>query len=200
MQEQLPAVGVAVPCGRNLHREVVEVATGRVRMSVDPATPQDFDLLVDSLDDSLCGIGIGAAAMDAAFFRHSPDSEGEPVREREISGRRFIKMAIPGVPKVHTVGMLKIQVNKAHVVGYEAGRKPTIMSSPEGDFVEVVGDAGQHEELQLPEAASLTTIVVKEPWVVSLPTPTVTYFHFGSRLRSVQGPVTLPQKQGTDHY
>ena len=194
MQEQLPEGGVAVPYGRNLHMEVVEVASGRVWMSVDPATPQDYDILLETLDDSLRGVGIGAAAMDAALFRYSPGGEGEPVRGRAIGGRQFINVAVPGEPTLQPDGMMKILVDKAHVVGYEAGRKLTIMSSPEGDFVEVVGNADHDEELPLPEGASLKTIELQAPWVVTLPTPTVTFFHFGSGMRSFQGPVTLPQE------
>ncbi len=193
MQEQLPAGGVAVPYGRNLHMEVVEVATGRVWMSVEPVTARDYDLLLQKLDDSMRGVGIGVAAMDAAMFRYSPEGEGEPVREREIGGRRFINVAIPGEPKLYPGGMLQVLVNKAHVVGYEAGRRLVIMSSPEGDFVEVVGNADGDETLQLPEGASLKSIKLEAPWVLSLPTPTVTFFHFGSSMRSFQGPVTLPQ-------
>jgi hypothetical protein len=198
MQEHLPEGGVAVPYGRNLHMEVVEVATGRVWMSVDPVAPRDYDLFMESLDDSLRGIGIGLAAMDAALFRHSPDGEGEAVREREISGRRFINVAIPGEPTVLPGGLMQIMVNKAHVLGFEAGRTVTIMRSPEGDFVEVVGNADQDEELPLPEGASLETVVLQSPWVVPLPTPTVTFFHFGRSLRSFQGPVSLPEDCGLD--
>ena len=193
MDEQLPRGGVAVPYGRNVHIEVLEIATGRVWMSVEPATPVDYEVLIETLDDSLRGLGIGTATMDAALFRHSPDGEDEPVREREIGGRRFINVAKPGEPEVYPGGMMKILVNKAHVVGFEAARKLAIMSSAEGDFVEVVGDADHDEELPLPEGASLKTIALTAPWVVSLPTPTVTFFHFGSGLRSFQGPVTLPR-------
>ncbi len=75
-------------------------------------------MLLETLDDSLRGVGIGAAAMDAALFRYSPDGEGEPVREREIGGRRFINVAVPGDPTIQLGGMIKILVNKAHVVGY----------------------------------------------------------------------------------
>ncbi len=198
MQEHLPEGGIAVPYGRNLHMEVVEVATGRVWMSVDPVTPRDYDLLMESLDDSLRGIGIGLAAMDAALFRYSPDGEGEEVREREIGGRRFINVAIPGEPKVLPGGLMHIMVNKAHVLGFEAGRTVTIMRLPEGDFVEVVGNADRDEELPLPEGASLETVVLQSPWVVPLPTPTVTFFHFGGGLRSFQGPVGLPENCGLD--
>ena len=45
MQVQLAEGGIAVPYGRNSYMEVVEVATGRVWMSVEPATQQDYDLL-----------------------------------------------------------------------------------------------------------------------------------------------------------
>jgi hypothetical protein len=192
MQEQLPEGGIAVPYGRNSHMEVVEVATGRVWMSLDPAIRQDYDLLLEELDDSLRGVGVGDASMDAALFRYSPDGEGEPVREREIGGRQFINVAIPGEPTVHSDGMMQIMVNKSHVVGYEAGRTLTIMSLPEGDFVEVVGVADHDVELPLPEGACLRTIELHAPWVVPLPTPTIAFLHFGPSMRSFQGPVTLP--------
>jgi hypothetical protein len=42
MQEQLPEGGIAVPYGRNSHMEVVEVATGRVWMSLDPANQRSI--------------------------------------------------------------------------------------------------------------------------------------------------------------
>lgn len=197
MQANLPEGGVATPYGRNSHMEIAEVATGRVWMSVDPATQQDFDELKKTLDDSLRGLGVGVASMDAALFRYSPDGEGEPVRERVIGGRRFINVAIPGEPVIHAGGMMQIMVNKAHVLGFEAGRILTIMSSPGGDFVEVVGNAVYDESLPLPEGASLKTIDLQAPWIVPLPTPTVAFFHFGSGMRSFQGPVTLPQDPGT---
>ena len=63
MQEQLPEGGVAIPGGRDPHMELIEVATGRVWMSVEAATQQDYDELLQGLDASLHGIGIGAAAM-----------------------------------------------------------------------------------------------------------------------------------------
>ena len=194
MQEQLPEGGIAVPYGRNSHMEVVEVATGRVWMSLDPASQQEYDQLLEEMDDSLRGVGVGDASMDAALFRHSPDGEGEPVREREICGRRFSNVAIPGEPTVHPGGMMQIMVNKSHVVGYEAGRTLTIMSMPEGDFVEVVGTAEHDEELPLPEGANLRTIELQEPCVVALPSPTTTFFHFDFDfgIRSFQGPVSLP--------
>ena len=192
MQEQLSEGGIAVPYGRNSHMEVVEVATGRVWMGVEPAKQQDYDLLLKELDDSLRGVGVGDASMDAAVFRHSPNGEGEPVQERSIAGRQFIHVAIPGKPIVHPGGLMQIRVNKSHVVGYEAGRSLTIMSLPEGDFVEVVGNAEHDVDLPLPDKARLRTVELQAPWVVTLPSPTVAFFYFGSGMRSFQGPVTLP--------
>lgn len=192
MQEQLPEGGVMVGGGRDPHIEVIEVATGRVWMSVDPATRQDYDDLLQGLDESLRAVGIGAAAMDAALFQYSPDGEGEPVRERTIGGRRYINVAIPGDRSSLPGGMMKIIVNKAHVLGYEAGRTVTILSLPEGDFVDVVGTAERDDQITLPEGASLKQLELEQPWVVSLPTPTTTLWHFGAEMRSFQGPVALP--------
>jgi len=192
MQKQLQQGGIAVPYGRHSFMEVVEVATGRVWMSVEPATQQDYDLLLKKLDEAFRGVGVGDASMDATLFRHSPNAEGEPVYQRNIAGRQFMYVAIPGEPFVHSDGMIQIEVNKSHVVGYEAGRILTIMSMPEGDFVEVVGNAEHDEDLPLPDKGRLRTVELQAPWIVTLPSPTVTFFHFGSGMRSFQGPVTLP--------
>ena len=192
MQEHLPEGGVAIPDGRNTHVELVEVATGQVWMSVEPATKQDYDRLRAGLDDSLRGVGIGTASMDAALFRHSPDSEGQSVRERTIAGRRFINVALPGEATLHDAGMMQIAVNKAHVVGFEAGRALTIMRVADDNFVEVVGSAQHDDELPLPDGARLHKILLREPWVVALPTPTIAFFCDCSGLRSFQGPVILP--------
>ena len=192
MQEQLSEGAIAVPYGRNSYMEVVEVATGRVWMSVEPANQQDYDLLLKELDESLRGVGVGDASMDAALFRYSPNGEGEPVQERNIAGRLFIQVAIPGKPIVHPGGMMQIRVNKSHVVGYEAGRILATMRLPEGDFVEVVGNSEHDEDLPLPDKARLHTVELQAPWIVALPSPTIAFFHFGSGMRSFQGPVTLP--------
>lgn len=192
MRERLAAGGVVIPGAREAHIEVIEIANSRVWMSVEPATRQDYEALMAELDESLRGVGIGSAAMDAALFQFSPDGAGEPVRERTIGGRRYINVAIPGERTKLPGGMLEMMVNKAHVLGYEAGRTLTILSLPGGDFVEVVGDTAQDDQLPLPEAARLSTIKLHEPWIVPLPTPTRTLWHFGDKLRSFQGPVTLP--------
>ncbi|MFT5711421.1 MAG: hypothetical protein ACI8QT_002127 [Halioglobus sp.] len=190
MKRQLSPGGVAIPCGRELHMEVIETQTGLVWMSVEAVTQQDFDNL--ELGDTLRGVGIATAGMDAALFLHSPNATGEPVRERIIGGHRFINVAIPGEATPLPGGMIELMVNKAHVVGYAAGRTLVILSMTGGDFVELVGDAELDHELTLPDGARLRTIELKEPWVVPLPNPTKTLWRFGENLRSFQGPVSLP--------
>lgn len=192
MQEQLPAGGVLLPPGRNLHMEVIEVASGRVWMSVEPATREDYDVLLEGLDETMRGIGIGAANMDAALFQYSPDGEGESVRERLIDGRRFINVAIPGDSTSLPGGMTQIMVNKAHILGFEAGRTLAILSLPQGNFVEVVGSAENDDQLPLPDGANVKYIELQEPWLVVLPAPTTTLWDFSFGMRSFQGPVTLP--------
>ena len=96
--------------------------------------------------------------------------------------------------KILTAGMMKMMVNKAHVLGYEAGRSVTILTLPEGDFVGVVGTPEGDGQITLPEGASLRQLEIQQPWVVVLPTPTTTLWHFGMSVRSFQGPVAVPQK------
>lgn len=190
MRKQLLAGGVIIPGACDLHMEVMDTTTGLVWMSVEVASQQDYNDL--RLDDSLRGVGIGAAAMDAALFQYSPNAESEPVRERDISGHRFICVARPEKPRALPGGMVELMVNKAHLLGYQAGRKVTVLSLPEGDFVEVVGDAAQDSGLTLPEGGALQSIVLQAPWLVPLPNPSKTIWQFGDKMRSFQGPVILP--------
>lgn len=193
MRAQLPPGGVAIPGARDMHIEVIDT-DGLVWMSVEVATQRDFDNL--TLDDTLRpvgGLGVGVAAMDAALFKHSPNATEKPVRERIIDGHRFINVAIPGQPTPLPGGMIEIMVNKGHVLGFKAGRVLAVLSLPDGDFVEVVGNAGLDDQLALPEGASLRMIELKQPWIVDLPNPTKTIWQFGAQMRSFQGPVILPE-------
>ena len=193
MEEQLLEGGVMVSGGRDLHIEVIELATGRVWMTVEPNTQADYDALLEELDDSLRPVGIGSAAMDAALFQHSPNDEGEPVYERIIDGHRCINVAVPGERTELPGGMMQMMVNKAHVIGFEAGRQVSILSLPEGDYVGVVGGTDHDHEIELPPGGSLRQLELSSPWVVPLPNPTTTLWSFNHGMRSFQGPVVLPE-------
>ncbi len=192
LERSLPEGGFVVGGGRAQFMEVVDTNTGSVWMSAAPATLAQFKSL--QLGDSLMPMGIGFASMDCAGFRHSPDGEGEPVRQRVIDGVTFINVATPGkpAPTVPDGGPLRIEVNKGQTIGFDAGRDVVLMECDEGTFVELVGDDKGDSERVLPAGATLRTIRLESPWIVPLPTPTITYFWMEKNLRSFQGPVTPP--------
>ena len=192
IRDKLPDGGFLVAGGRDLYMEVVDTETGLVWMSSQPVEQADFESL--TLAAPLTKVGIGRSAMDGAAFAYSPAAPGDIVREREISGYHFINVAAPGtaVASDQADGPIEISVNKAHIVGFEQGRTVAIMHLAGEDFVELVGDTAEDATRVLPAGASIRQIVLTEPWVVSLPTPTRTFFWWGETMRSFQGPVTLP--------
>lgn len=194
INQYLAQGGFNVAGGRGLFMEVKDTKTNQVWMSSSPVQITDFEAL--ELDESLTKVGIAQAPMDRAAFRYSPGAPNEPVRERIINGRHYINVAVPMdmIPPKQPGGPLEISVDKAHVIGFKAGRTIAILSLPEGDFVELVGDADNDDALVLPANGSLSKLQLTQPWVVSLPTPTRTFFWFEDGMRSFQGPVTLPQK------
>ena len=82
---------------------------------------------------------------------------------------------------------MEISVDKAHLIGFEAGRTVSVMSLPEGDFVELVGDDSRDQSLVLPPGSALKKIELSRPWLVSLPTPTRTFFWFGKKPAQFSG-------------
>jgi hypothetical protein len=193
MRESLQDGGYAVSGGRDLFMEVMDTTTGLVWMSAAPVQLADFEAL--ELEASMVKVGIARAPMDRAAFQYSPGAPEAPVLERVIDGRLYINVAAPleQTPSALPGGPVEISVNKAHVIGFEVGRSVAVLSLPEGDFVEVVADDSADESLVLPEGGVLKRIELSQPWVVSLPTPTRTFFWFDKAMRSFQGPVTLPE-------
>ena len=192
MRDALQDGSFPVAGGRDLYMEVLDTTTGLVWMSAAPVEIADYETLEPG--EPLVRVGVGLASMDRAGFQHSPGAPGEPVRQRIIEGRLFINVAAPNEQKPPAVpgGPMEARVDKAHVVGFEAGRSVAVLSLPEGDFVEVVGERSADSSLVLPEGGSLRQVELRQPWVVPLPTPTRAFFWFGKSLRSFQGPVTLP--------
>ena len=187
--------GYSVSAGRGLFMEVMEKATRRVWMSAAPVSLLDFERL--ELDESLVKVGVAMAPMDRAAFQCSPGASDEPVRERIINDRLYINVATPAPPhewlaSAEEGGPVQITVTKAHIIGFEAGRSVVVMSVPEGDFVEVVGEPEGDEALVLPAGGVVRQVLLQQPWLIELPSPTQTFFWFGDSMRSFQGPVTVP--------
>ncbi|MEM1113328.1 MAG: hypothetical protein AAGI11_15555 [Pseudomonadota bacterium] len=188
-----PEGGFVVRGGRDYFMEVRETATGTLWMCADPVTPEDFEVLAPG--EEYQKFGIAKSSMDAAMFRHSPNGEQEPVRERWIAGRLFINVAeaLEIDFAEDPSGMSRAMVNKDHVLGFKAGRKVKLLRTSEGLFVETVGAPDNDDNLSLQENASLEEIELQHNWLVHLPSPTITYWWFGQG-RSFQGPVTLPEQ------
>ena len=163
MEECLPAGGVMVKGGRGLYMEVREKASGTVWMSLDPVTKEDFASL--ELSEEYEHLGFARASMDRALFVHSPDDEMQPVRLRDIGGRTYINVALPGEPQFPTQpqGAVELMVNKAHVLGFEGGRSVSVLRTSAGDFVECIGRADADDKLLLPADAEIVRIDLTEP-------------------------------------
>ena len=189
MQEALPEDGVWLP-EQKPHMEIMDETTGDVWMSVDGVTPQQFKAF--ALPNSWRKVGRAAGAMDQALFRQSPNDSEAPVREQIINDLRFINVARPAAPAQSPSGLIELMVNKAHVLGFEAGRQLSVLRINDQYFVEVVGDNRNDNDLPLSEGASIQQITLSQPWVVTLPNPTQTLWAFKPELRSFQGPIELP--------
>ena len=194
MSESLDQGGFTVAGGRDLYMEVADSATGLVWMSAAPVDISDYETL--QVEEPLVKIGVARASMDRAGFQYSPVAPGEPVCERIINGRKYINVAVPQSQTPPSVpgGPMEILADKAHVIGFDAGRSVAVLRLSDGDFVEVVGDGAADEELVLPAGGSLIRIDLSEPWIVVLPSPTRAFFWFEKSFRSFQGPVTLPDE------
>jgi hypothetical protein len=192
MRDSLPDGGFVVSGGRDLFMEVADSNDRNIWMSAAATEASVFEAL--ALSGPIVKSGIGRAAMDRAAFRHSPGQPDAAVREQMIDGILFINVARPLEikPPSQTGGPARVTVDKAHTLGFEAGRSVSILSLPEGDFVEVVGDAVQDASRVLPEGGRLRRVDLTKPWIVALPTPTETFFWFDQPMRSFQGPITLP--------
>lgn len=187
--------GFSVSGGRGLFMEVMEKTTRRVWMSAAPVSLLEFERL--ALDESLVKVGVAMASMDQAAFHWSPGAPDEPVLERVINGRLYINVATPAPPNewlapAEEGGPVEITVDKAHIIGFEAGRSVVVLSLAEGDFVEVVGEPKGDETLVLPAGGAIRQVLLEQPWLIELPSPTRAFFWLGDSMRSFQGPVTLP--------
>lgn len=192
MEAVLQPGGRLVEGQRELFMEVMDTETGLVWMSAAPVQMADFEAL--DVEAPLVKVSCALASMDRAAFQFSPAAPGESVRQREISGRLYINVAAPRDQRPSPLpgGPVQISVDKAHVLGFEAGRDVVILRLPEGDFVETVGDDCADNALVLPEGGELLKLELDRAWLVELPSPTRAFFWFDQGMRSFQGPVVLP--------
>lgn len=192
LRESMPPEAFKIPGGRGLFMEINDTTTGLVWMATSTVTFNDYSDL--KIAPPLQKAGVGHAAMDRAVFLSSPGSNQGEVLHQEIGGWDWINVAKPMeiIPPDTEGGPLRISVDKAHVIGFEADRSVSVLRLPHGDYVELVGESTFDEQLILPRGGALERIDLKRPWIVTLPSPTDTYFWLGKSMRSFQGPITLP--------
>lgn len=193
LQDALPEGGFFAPVLDNHYMEVTDRSTGLVWMSKSPVSAQQYEDL--EMEAPLAKTLFARGSMDAFAFFHSPGLPEHPLRERVIAGLRFINVAAMGevTPPSDSRGPLKAMVEKAHRLGFEAGRRLTILSLPDGDYVGTLGEPDADGSLVLPEGATLKEVAINSPLIVELPNPTRCFFWGlgGGDLRSFQGPVTI---------
>jgi hypothetical protein len=170
--------------------EIMDEANANVWMTVDAVTQQQFDEFV--LPQNWRKVGRATGAMDQALFCRSPNNREAFVQEKIIKGLRFIHVAQPAPASQSSSGLIEVMVDKAHVLGFDAGRQLSILHFNDRCFVEVVGDNKNDNALPLLDGARIQSITLCQPWLVELPNPTQTLWTFQPTLRSFQGPVELP--------
>ena len=118
----------------------MDTQTGLVWITAEGVSKARFDSF--ETGEQWRKVGFAAGAMDQALFAHSPNATEIPVKEQTIQGLRFINVALPQPPSAYTQngGLIEIMVNKAHVLGFAAGRTISILHINGQQFVEVVGD------------------------------------------------------------
>ncbi|AWZ00310.1 hypothetical protein RHODOSMS8_00757 [Rhodobiaceae bacterium] len=193
MQAALPEGGFFAPVSDNYYMEVTDRSTGLVWMSSMPVTAQQYEEM--EVEAPLTKTLFARGSMDAFAFFHSPGLPEHPLRERVIAGLRCINVAAMGkvTPPTDPRGPLVAMVEKAHRLGFEAGRTLTILSLPDGDYVGTLGEPDADDNIVLPDGGALKKVSLTSPQIVELPNPTRCFF-WGlgdGDLRSFQGPVTL---------
>ena len=173
---------------RQAHMEVMNPATGDVWLLQDPISIEEFTSL--RVEPPWVKVGFTTASMDSAGFRRSPGADADgPVETREIGGRRFARVA-----KVRKFGGFaagavptRIEVEKHHLVGFDAGRTITVARLPDGQFYVEQTECMPGKSFEPPADWQMFTLRLTEPWSLQIACPVSVYF-FRS-LRSFQGPV-----------
>lgn len=175
---------------RELHVELIDVATREVWQSFAPLTKQwFFDL---ELEPGLAKIGIGRGAMDEHGFRRSPGADADgPLRSREFGGELFIHCARPAEGPFLPAGEggpRQLLVDKHHTLVYHAGRSLDWLRLPDGTrYVHVVQAEADAPPLVLPDGWTLSSETLEQPLRIELPHPTTVFFFDNGD--SYQGPI-----------
>ncbi|MGC6498672.1 MAG: hypothetical protein ACON4C_00650 [Henriciella sp.] len=194
LSDSLPETGTMIN-GTGAFMEAMDPTSQQVWMTLNPVSEEDYAGWKP--EPPLRKVGIGTGVMDGAGFRHDPLGPAHPVQTRMIGGHACLHVARPAdLSPPEGPGLpIRITVTKGHTVGYDAGRTIRVMSLGTQHFVELIGLPEDDKVLKRPDGAKLHDVRLDAPWIVELPCPTTTFFWLQEkRMRSFQGPVTLPDE------
>lgn len=174
------------------HGELIDGATGRAWISLEPMEPHEYEGL--ALPEGFMPVDHGSTAMDEHWFTRSPDEkEDGPMQLRDIGRHTFghcarsLGISQPFGP----TGPMEVRVEKHHGGHFAKGRRIAFLVDAAGQrFVHIVDRGQDPEALELPEGFKVEWLELDDDWSFLLPTPTTAYF-FGSG-DSFQGPIEMP--------
>ena len=195
----MPESGAAAVPGQNvtlepraLHMEVFDMSTGQVWLQQSPITLEEFAAYKP--EPPYVKSGIGKSAMDFAHFLRSPGATQDgPLETRTIGGRTLVRVARPidfrGLAKGDAP--TRLQVDKHHRIGFEAGTRVCVAQLPDGQFYVQQTVAAGPERIAPPADWKMFELVAPARWWVCLDTPVTVWFF--RNLSSFMGP--LPSEQ-----
>ena len=181
---------------RQPHTEVMDVQRGDVWLCQQPITLDEVKAM--KVEPPLVKSGVGTGAMDSAHFLRSPGAAEEgPLETRSIDGRSFARVArvrsFGGFPRGRAPTL--IEVEKHHVLGFDAGRALNLAKLPDGQFYVEQTESIPGRDFVVPADWQMYTLALDAAWQVQLPCPS--RVHFFASLRSFAGPIALDLLPGT---
>ena len=160
--------------GPGLRFELMEVATGRVFLSQEPATAAEVASF--ETPEGFRHALVGEAVADMAFFARSPGADDDgPVETIELGGRRFAFVAQPVEIATLASGAIEMTIDKHHVTLYRAGRTLDLLDFGDGTVATPAwGSTDPPVELtdqMLDEAWTLRRIRLGDDLLTTIPNP-----------------------------
>jgi len=180
---------------RRPHMEVMNLQTGDVWLCQAPITFEEFKAF--EVAAPLMKSGCTTAAFDAAYFLRAPEAGADGALETTVfGGREFSRVARPvRFSALRPDAPTLVQVQKHHVMTFEAGREVTLARLPDGRHYVQQTEPRPGKTFSVPADWTLIKRTLQRPWTVYVPPPVDVWF-FAS-LASFQGPLAPEQLAAT---
>lgn len=190
MTAPVPAQNVT-QAPRELHMEVMDPRTFDVWLHQHPVTLEDYKAFRP--EPPYFKSGVGAGAMDRAWFLRSPGTPADGALEtRTIGGREFARVARPldfrGLAKGDAP--TRLLIDKHHVLAFAAGAEVRAARLPDGQwYVQQTVAAAGADAIAPPADWEMKVIRPAQDWIIHVPTPATVYFF--RNLDSYIGPLSV---------